>query len=187
MGRSSARCLPISRRPAGRGDSAGPSSGSSGVRSAWQPGAGRPDPAARRLRELVVPGGAAVLSGAAPSCCCSERLRVGAFAALAGGPGLALLPLLRGRGRGRTVACHFPPGTFQRHFRTDRHVGRPFAGGRRAQRGELRPGNPQRPALLHGGRLRSGEGLDCEAAMSSCFRLAGNFFFFFPDLFLSII
>lgn len=108
--------------PCGRGRLRGPSSG---MRSAWQPGAGRPDPAARRLRELVVPGGAAVLSGAARSC--SERLRVGAFAAFAGGPGLALLPLLRGRGR--TVACHFPPGTLQRLFRTDRHAGRPFAGG----------------------------------------------------------
>lgn len=171
MGRSSARCLPISR-PAGGGDSAGRPRACA-VRGSPARG-GR-----TQLRAVCASSWCreALLSfrgrrGAAPSACALVPLRP-----LLGGPGLALLPLLRGRGR--TVACHFPPGTLQRLFRTDRHAGRPFAGGRRAQRGELLPGNPQRPALLHGGRLRSGEGLDCEAAMSSCFRLAGNFLVFY--------
>lgn len=88
--------------PCGRGRLRGPSSG---VRSAWQPGAGRPDPAARRLRELVVPGGAAVLSGAARSC--SERLRVGAFAAFAGGPGTR--PSAPSAGSGSYCRVSFPP------------------------------------------------------------------------------
>lgn len=121
MGRSSARCLPISR-PAGGGDSAGRPRACA-VRGSQARG--------RRTQLRAVCASSwcreALLSfrgrrGAAPSACALVPLRP-----LLGGPGLALLPLLRGRGR--TVACHFPPGTLQRLFRTDRRAGRPFAGG----------------------------------------------------------